>query len=213
MSAVGPDHPTFEYLRTLKRRDLSAIDRQDAFERLLDSDGGWWGPRTLHLYASARALAAARAFAITNGLSPDELDWEEAATDALLALFSQAPEITSDTPRAWLDGVIRNKVRQRVQKIARHGWPTELSEDLAAPEAHEVLTDDEASQLSDKCRAVLDAIESLPRAAERDAAKAVFLDGKSSAEAAQHFKISAAAMRQRIHRARMGLLKIFRKDP
>src|SRR5262245_40323482 len=105
-------------LAVLQDERASSEDRLQAFERMLELDHGFWGPGHLAAFVQAYALLTARRTA-PSGVSADAIDWELAADEALLALASKAHTI-KESPRAWLIGTIRNRVRQAIRDAFEH---------------------------------------------------------------------------------------------
>src|SRR5262245_47234833 len=115
MAELDPLEASLAALAVLRDERASVAERHGAFEKMLDLPSGWWGNYTLVLFAHACALATARRLMGGHGLSPDALDWEAAADEALIALATKAHTIR-ESPRGWLTAVIRNQLRDAVRE-------------------------------------------------------------------------------------------------
>lgn len=103
-------------LAILRDPNASETERQDAFERILDvRDDGWWGTGKLLQFAQAYALYRTRKALQPAGLSPDQVDWEGVADEALVVLYYSAPRIES-SPAGWFRGVLKNLVAREIEK-------------------------------------------------------------------------------------------------
>jgi hypothetical protein len=102
---------SLECLQDVANPTLPLDVREDAFARMLTCKPGWWGDCLLLVFAQAVALCAAREHLGRD--NADQLDWEDAADVALLALFDEANAIEGE-PRDWLCDTIRGVVGRRL---------------------------------------------------------------------------------------------------
>src|SRR3989442_88395 len=128
--------PSESDLAILQDPDASELQRQEAFDRLLRRPSGWWGNHPLLTFASACALASSRVLLHSQGLSPDRVDWEAIAQESLLILYTHAGTIRA-SPRDWLKGVIRNRIRDEIRQSWKEISAQPLSETVAASESDE----------------------------------------------------------------------------
>jgi RNA polymerase sigma factor (sigma-70 family) len=203
---TNPEDASVAALAVLRDERSPTAERHLAFERLLQLEAGWWGKGSLLLFAQACALATSRRVLGQYGLSPDAVDWESAAEEALMAL--SAGRHTIENPRAWLIGTIRN----RLKNLVRESWPELLAtrtEELPA-ERHPRTSDDappevEPTDAEDRqlfYDVLLEAIQGLPPAL-RQVAQLIYIEGRSPQEIGEVLGVSPATARQRLHRMQL----------
>lgn len=130
-------------------------------------------------------------------LSGQEAQAEDLASETFLRLWSAAEPIRTETVKAFLFSIVRNLVRERLRGAPR---PVELDGELAD------LRPGPAAQAGGRfeLRAVLSALQRLPDA-DRAALLMRVQDGMSYEEISRVLGLSLAAVKVRIHRARLKL--------
>jgi RNA polymerase sigma factor (sigma-70 family) len=198
---------SYECFSILQNRQATLFERQDAFEQLFRLPAGWWGNGRLIPWALGVARRTARSLT-QGGTVKDQLDWEDAATRALLIFFDCAPRI-AENPGGWLRGAIRNTLLNDLKTLKsmvpldewRHDAPpvAGMNPDEEPPTPHEL-------ERLRRYDALLKAIGELP-AKLRIVAQLHFLEQHSAVDIAQLLRLTPAAVRQRIHRVRVELRK------
>lgn len=206
---------SYECLSVLKDRGAAVREREQAFEEILNLPGGWWNAElSLIVWVMGVALHTARRLTIHGEVGKDQLDWEDAATRALLAFYDSAARIETN-PAGWLRGTVRNMLRDEIDVLRRTVALDSMRDDPADPagstEANEEpVTTKEADRLR-RYDDLLKAIMALP-AAQRVVAQLHFLEGHSAVEIAQLLALKPSTVRQRVHRVREALRKTFEAD-
>jgi RNA polymerase sigma factor (sigma-70 family) len=187
-------------LEVLRSASASELQRQQAFERLLALNRGWWGNQPLMLFASAYALATARVLTRQRGIPVDSVDWESVATESVVVLYNGARRI-SESPASWLRGVIRNHVLDEIRnyyadvpamRLSR-GETEDLSDSVPASEPSSEPYDTDASDR------LIAAIQRLPPSL-RNVAHLLLIDRCSRKDIATLLDIRQDTLRQRIKR-------------
>jgi RNA polymerase sigma-70 factor (ECF subfamily) len=130
-------------------------------------------------------------------LSGDSSQAEDIAAETFARAWTMTGEIRTATVKAYLFAIVRNLVRER----ARHNRSSvEIDERLADPRPGPSVSADGRIEL----RAVLSALQRMPEA-DRAALLMRAQDGMSHEEIAAALGLSVAAVRVRIHRARLKL--------
>lgn len=165
-------------------RRCAAGDRA-AFDLLVARHGG-----ALHRFA-ARRCSTAR-------------DAEDALQDGLLAAWRGAGGFRGDASvRTWLFQVVLHACRRRGRRRAGEPDRHEALEEAAALPAEGAPADDRAASRQE-ARALARALAGLPEEA-REILLLRDVEGLSGAEAAEVLGLGLAAMKSRLHRARLEL--------
>jgi RNA polymerase sigma-70 factor (ECF subfamily) len=122
---------------------------------------------------------------------------EDVAAEAFARAWTGSGEIRAATVKAYLFTIVRNLVREGAR---RNGREEGLSESVADLRPGPATSADDRLEL----RAVLAALQRLPEA-DRAALLMRAQDGMSDREIAAALGLSVAAVRVRIHRARLAL--------
>jgi RNA polymerase sigma-70 factor (ECF subfamily) len=130
-------------------------------------------------------------------LSGDSSLAEDIAAETFARAWTATGEIRTATVKAYLFAIARNLVRERAR---RDRGSVEIDEGLADPRPGPSVSADGRIEL----RAVLAALQRMPEA-DRAALLMRAQDGMSHEEIAAALGLSVAAVRVRIHRARLKL--------
>jgi RNA polymerase sigma-70 factor (ECF subfamily) len=122
---------------------------------------------------------------------------EDLAAEAFARAWTGSDEIRTGTVKAYLYAIVRNLVREGARKGVRE---VEMAEAIADPKPGPEASADGRIEL----RAVLAALQKLPET-DRAALLMRAQDGMSHEEIAAALDLSVAAVRVRIHRARLEL--------
>ena len=212
MEQVDPADLSWKTLDVLQDTAATEAQRHAAFEQMLGLPAGWWGERSLTLFATACALSTARVLTRQKNLPLDSVDWESVATDSLVVLYNEAEAIHS-SPRAWLKGVIRNLVLNEIRQEFRERAASAVSDDRHSREQDEPSSDGaigsaDAEEPADE--RVLRAIQALPPSLST-VGRLLFVDRLSRHEIAEMLGLTSEALRQRIHRLREQLADDLRR--
>lgn len=130
-------------------------------------------------------------------LSGDASQSEDIAAETFARAWTMTGEVRSATVKAYLFAIVRNLVRERARS---HRNSVEIDEHLADPSPGPAASADGRIEL----RTVLSALQRMPEAS-RAALLMRAQDGMSHEEIAAALGLSVAAVRVRIHRARLEL--------
>ena len=207
--AAGPADESERVLSRVCNPKLSRKLREAALDELLDRRRGFWGDVPLLDWLYGVAKGEAQSIMGRQHLSADEIDWEGAAHEALIALVSSQKPVTF--PKAWL----RETIRRRIQDQKRSWWSELIARDLTDARDIRVADDDVAGP--DESRRlkyydlVLTKIAELP-ASLRVVAQMLLVERYSVEEIRELLALSNAAMRQRMFRLKGMLRKILDVD-
>lgn len=193
------DEPSLRYLAVLRDVSSTADDRRTACDGLLELRQGWWGSGSLVRFVSVMALAQAKLLTRSFRRAADALDWEMAADDALMELFGKAEHIT-ESPRAWLFGVVRNKLRRQMHKRKHELRSESLKASIQQPEDTETRSRGPIASRILR-RRVRDALQELPPSL-KEVGELMLLQNKKPEDVREILGLRAPTLRKRVQRMR-----------
>ncbi len=146
-------------------------------------------------------LASLRSYAAFYGLPPASLwDADDLAQEALLEAFRSGSRFdpARGELRAWLAGIVRNRVRRAWQEAERERSRHELLRAAAPPEPPRELPSAAPVEAVRRC------VEKLPEPGSR-IVLAHYAEGLSGAEIAGRLRMSVSAVYVALHRLRRAL--------
>jgi RNA polymerase sigma-70 factor (ECF subfamily) len=143
---------------------------------------------------------AADVFRFALHLSRDRHEAEDITSETFVRAWTSPEPIRLATVRGYLFTIARNLYLQRLRKRRSH---VSLEDDLRDPGQDPLARAEQTSQV----RAVLDGVQRLPEI-DRSALLMRALNGMAYAEIARALGITLAAVKVKIHRARIALLAL-----
>jgi RNA polymerase sigma-70 factor (ECF subfamily) len=143
---------------------------------------------------------AADVFRFALHLSRDRHEAEDITSETFVRAWTSPEPIRLATVRGYLFTIARNLYLQRLRKRRSH---VALEDDLRDPGQDPLARVEQTSQV----RAVLDGVQRLPEI-DRSALLMRALNGMAYAEIARALGITLAAVKVKIHRARIALLAL-----
>ena len=143
---------------------------------------------------------AADVFRFALHLSRDRHEAEDITSETFVRAWTSPEPIRLATVRGYLFTIARNLYLQRLRKRRSH---VSLEDDLRDPGQDPLARVEQTSQV----RAVLDGVQRLPEI-DRSALLMRALNGMAYAEIARALGITLAAVKVKIHRARIALLAL-----
>jgi DNA-directed RNA polymerase specialized sigma24 family protein len=199
------------FLEVLRAATSTADDLERAIEATLNLPGpGWWCPeRRVGLLPFAFSFALARARDV-KGVSPDYIDWEGVAVEAIVQLRDRARCINGDDAGPWFRQMLANLISREVRTQWRLATAEELTDDHApsvtpdfdgAAAEEDAVGDADDSDLAARLTAM---IAGLPPSL-RVTAALYLIERLDRDEIRSRLMISAELLRQRITRIHKAL--------
>jgi RNA polymerase sigma-70 factor (ECF subfamily) len=188
------------------------------------SDAAWADvPDTELISRAARGDAAAfgelvarhqaAVFRLTRTLTRDPAAAEDALQEAFLAAWRGAKGFRGDSsPRAWLLAIARNAARRGFRRRAGEPLRMESLDTLAAAAGWRGDADPEGLLLRRRRREALQAALDALHVQDREILIVRELEGLSGEETARVLGIGLAAVKSRLHRARLRLAARLRRE-
>lgn len=154
----------------------------------------------------------ARVWRLARAMTHDEAAAEDALQEAMVSIWSHAGDFRGESAKGWIFTIVRNAVNRQLRRRREDPVAPEPLAALGEAAGWGASPDPEAAmQLLQDGKALARCIAAL-RPEDREVITLLDLEGLEQAEAARILGLSLAALKSRIHRARLKLAARVREE-